>query len=132
MLAALLADDEADDVAREGSNLAMLAIAVDDAFSGRAARMASYIRSSPPIDAARPVMMPGEREQREAATVGGRTGSGRRSDLGGDGGEGGGPDRRAGGAGGLVVVLTGPENAEIWFPTPIDWREGTSGPATGR
>jgi LDH2 family malate/lactate/ureidoglycolate dehydrogenase len=64
VLAALLVNDEADDPAREGSNLAMLAIALDGSFAGRAARMADYLRSSPPIDALHPVMMPGEREQR--------------------------------------------------------------------
>ena len=52
---------------REGSNLAMLAIALDDGFAGRA-------RGWPIISAPRrrsirrdPVMMPGEREQREMA-----------------------------------------------------------------
>jgi uncharacterized oxidoreductase len=67
VLAALLADDEADDLKREGSNLAMLAIAADGTLSGRAARMSAYLRSSPPLDRDRPVMMPGEREQNEAA-----------------------------------------------------------------
>jgi LDH2 family malate/lactate/ureidoglycolate dehydrogenase len=65
VLAALLADDEADDLAREGSNLAVLAIAADAGFAGRAGRMARYVRSSPPRDPAHPVMMPGEREQAE-------------------------------------------------------------------
>ena len=63
VLAALLADDEADDIARAGSNLGMLAIATDAGFAGRAARMGAYIRSSPAIDPAHPVMLPGEREQ---------------------------------------------------------------------
>jgi uncharacterized oxidoreductase len=66
VLAALLADDDTDDIARDGSNLAMIAIAADDAFPGRAERMANYIRSSPPLVADRPVMLPGEREQTEA------------------------------------------------------------------
>ncbi len=72
VLAALLAEDDADDPKREGSNLAMLAIAVDGGFAGRSAQMTNYIRSSPPIDPARPVMMPGEREQQEMARSGGR------------------------------------------------------------
>ena len=67
VLAALLADDDADDAKREGSNLAMLAIAADERFAGRASRMADYVRSSPPLDPERPVMLPGEREQRELA-----------------------------------------------------------------
>jgi uncharacterized oxidoreductase len=70
ILAALLADDETEDPTREGSNLAMLAIAADSGFAGRAAQMADYIRSARPRDAERPVMMPGEREQREAARRG--------------------------------------------------------------
>ena len=50
VLAALLADDDTDDLEREGSNLAMLAIAADGALAGRAARMSAYLRSSPPLD----------------------------------------------------------------------------------
>jgi LDH2 family malate/lactate/ureidoglycolate dehydrogenase len=63
VLAALLAHDEVDDPARDGSNLAMLAILPDPGFSGRAERMGNYIRSSPPLDPARPVLLPGERER---------------------------------------------------------------------
>ena len=66
VLAALLADDDADDITRAGSNLAMLAIATDQKFPARARRMGDYIRTSPPLDDARPVMLPGERELREA------------------------------------------------------------------
>jgi len=65
ILAALLSGDETADTAREGSDLAMIAIATDGAFSGRAARMADYIRSAAPLDTERPVMLPGEREQKE-------------------------------------------------------------------
>ena len=71
VLAALLADDDADDPQREGSNLAVLAIAAGGDFGGRAERMARYIRSSPANDPAHPVMMPGEREQLEARRSGG-------------------------------------------------------------
>ncbi|MBN8995074.1 MAG: Ldh family oxidoreductase [Rhizobiales bacterium] len=72
VLAALLADDDAEDPQREGSNLAVLAISAGSGFAGRAERMARYVRSSPANDPAHPVMMPGEREQREAV----RSGSG--------------------------------------------------------
>jgi LDH2 family malate/lactate/ureidoglycolate dehydrogenase len=65
-LATLLSGDAIDDPTREGSDLAMLAVAVDDGFAERAAGMSAYMRSSPPIDPACPVMMPGEREQNEA------------------------------------------------------------------
>lgn len=65
VLAALLSGDETADAARAGSDLAMIAIGTDGAFAGRAARMAEYIRSAAPLDPGQPVMLPGEREQRE-------------------------------------------------------------------
>jgi hydroxycarboxylate dehydrogenase B len=71
VLAALLAHDEADDPERAGSNLAMLAIATDIEFADRAARMGRYIRSTPPLDPARPVMLPGERERLHARDAAG-------------------------------------------------------------
>jgi uncharacterized oxidoreductase len=70
VLAALLAEDAADDVARAGSNLAMLAILPDPGFAGRAERMGTYIRSSPPLDPARPVLLPGERERESMRRAG--------------------------------------------------------------
>ncbi|MFN0193281.1 MAG: Ldh family oxidoreductase [Aestuariivirga sp.] len=73
ILAALLAGDETADSAREGSDLAMIAIVTDGALAGRAARMADYVRSAAPLDPERPVLLPGEREQREAARTGGAT-----------------------------------------------------------
>jgi LDH2 family malate/lactate/ureidoglycolate dehydrogenase len=72
VLAALLADDDTDDPDREGSNLAMIAIAADDGFAARARRMTAYLRTAPPLDPARPVLMPGEREQTAAAALAGR------------------------------------------------------------
>jgi uncharacterized oxidoreductase len=68
-LAALSAEDDADDLARQGSNLAMIAIGAEATFAGRAARMADYLRSAPPLDPARPVLVPGEREQANAAAA---------------------------------------------------------------
>jgi hydroxycarboxylate dehydrogenase B len=62
VLAALLADDEADDPEREGSNLAMIAISANEAFAARAEHMATYIRSSRRMNPAEPVLMPGDRE----------------------------------------------------------------------
>jgi uncharacterized oxidoreductase len=70
VLGALCAEDDTDDLARAGSNLGMIAIAGDAALAGRGARMADYIRSAAPLDAARPVLMPGEREQKAAAALG--------------------------------------------------------------
>jgi uncharacterized oxidoreductase len=69
VFAALLAEDDTDDLSRTGSNLAMLAIAGDAALAGRAARMGCYVRSARPSDPARPVLLPGEREQRAAAAA---------------------------------------------------------------
>jgi uncharacterized oxidoreductase len=63
-LAALLSGDSVDDHAREGSDLAMIAIRVDDAFAARAAILSAHVKSSRPLDPSRPVLMPGEREQR--------------------------------------------------------------------
>jgi LDH2 family malate/lactate/ureidoglycolate dehydrogenase len=70
VLAALLAEDDTDDPHRAGSNLAMLAIATGDAFAARASCMGDYVRSARPIDPARPVLLPGDREQRAAAGAG--------------------------------------------------------------
>ena len=70
VLAALLAKDETDDPARKGSNLAMIAIAAAAVFAERARRMADYVRDCPPIDAARPVMIPGEREHANQRRLG--------------------------------------------------------------
>jgi uncharacterized oxidoreductase len=70
VLAALLAKDETDDPARKGSNLAMIAIATAGAFAERARRMADYVRDCPPIDATRPVMIPGEREHANQRRLG--------------------------------------------------------------
>ena len=66
VLAALLAGDAAEDPDRAGSNLAMLAIDAGEDFAERAAAMGRYIKSSPPIDPAHPVLLPGEREQQAA------------------------------------------------------------------
>jgi LDH2 family malate/lactate/ureidoglycolate dehydrogenase len=70
VLGALLAKDDTDDPARLGSNLAMLAIASDGSLAERAERMGKYVRSSPPVDPQAPVMLPGERERKEAIRAG--------------------------------------------------------------
>ncbi len=66
-LATVLSGDTVDDPSREGSGLAMIAISVDDDFAARAAGLSAYLRSSRPLDPVRPVLIPGEREQRQAA-----------------------------------------------------------------
>jgi uncharacterized oxidoreductase len=70
-MATLLAGDETADAARFGNNLAIVAIAVDQAFAGRADRLAAYVRSARPADPRRPVLMPGDPERDAAARVGG-------------------------------------------------------------
>lgn len=70
LLASTLAGDEIDDPLRVGSNLAMIAIAPDSGFGARAARLAAYVRSSPPIDPGQPVLLPGDRERAQAARAG--------------------------------------------------------------
>jgi LDH2 family malate/lactate/ureidoglycolate dehydrogenase len=62
VLAGLFADDDTEDLDRVGSNLAVFAIAANSSFAERAERMGAYVRSSPPIDPAAPVLLPGERE----------------------------------------------------------------------
>jgi LDH2 family malate/lactate/ureidoglycolate dehydrogenase len=52
--------------------MAMIAIAAGDDFAGRATRMTTYLHSAPPLDPARPVLMPGERERATAAAQAGR------------------------------------------------------------
>lgn len=63
VLATLLAGDAVDDTRRVGSNLALIAIDPNDEFAGLAAGLGDHIRSSRPIDPARPVLMPGDRER---------------------------------------------------------------------
>jgi LDH2 family malate/lactate/ureidoglycolate dehydrogenase len=70
ILAALLVGDEIDDVARKGSNLAMIAIRADGGFSERAERMAAYLAACMPIDPTKPVMIPGDPEHSAAARLG--------------------------------------------------------------
>jgi LDH2 family malate/lactate/ureidoglycolate dehydrogenase len=63
VMATLFAGDETADSDRFGNNLAIVAIAVDEAFVGRADRLAAYICSTRPADPRRPVLMPGDPER---------------------------------------------------------------------
>jgi LDH2 family malate/lactate/ureidoglycolate dehydrogenase len=69
-MATLLTGDETPDADRFGNNLAIVAVAVDEAFAARADQLAAYIRSARPANPDRPVLMPGDLE-RAAARVGG-------------------------------------------------------------
>ncbi len=62
VMASLLAGDDVTDAGRRGNNLCLIAIAPQSSFEPLADNLAEYIRSTPPLDPARPVMMPGDRE----------------------------------------------------------------------
>jgi hydroxycarboxylate dehydrogenase B len=63
VLSTLLAGDAVDDARRMGSNLTLIAIDPGAGFADLAAGLGRHVRSSRPIDAARPVLMPGDRER---------------------------------------------------------------------
>jgi uncharacterized oxidoreductase len=62
-MATLLAGEDTTDERRSGNNLALVAVATDVGFAERAVRLGNYLRSSRPIDPARPVLLPGDRER---------------------------------------------------------------------
>ncbi len=68
MMATLLAGEMITDTTR-GNNLALLAIRPPAGFVGDADELARYVRSSAPIDPARPVVLPGEPEARARASA---------------------------------------------------------------
>lgn len=63
VLATLLVGDAVDDDRRKGSDLTIIAIEADAGFVDLAAGLGRHVRSSAPIDPARPVLMPGDRER---------------------------------------------------------------------
>jgi len=63
-MATLFAGEDPMDASRHGNILTLLAIAPDDGFAERAARLVARLRAVTPIDPARPVMIPGEPERR--------------------------------------------------------------------
>jgi uncharacterized oxidoreductase len=71
VLTTLLADKEVDDHSRVGNDMTLIAIAPDGAFADLAKRLTDHLRASTPIDPARPVMMPGDRERETAASANG-------------------------------------------------------------
>jgi hydroxycarboxylate dehydrogenase B len=62
-MATLLPGDDTPDESRYGNNLAFIAIVPEPGFTDRVQRMVEYVRSAEPIDAARPVLLPGEPER---------------------------------------------------------------------
>lgn len=63
VLATLLVGDAVDDDRRTGSDLTIIAIEADAGFGDLAAGLGRHVRSSAPIDPARLVLMPGDRER---------------------------------------------------------------------
>jgi LDH2 family malate/lactate/ureidoglycolate dehydrogenase len=66
VLATLLAGDDPTDADRVGTNMTVIAVAPDSGFEHLGAVLAAHVRASPPINADRPVMMPGDRERLNA------------------------------------------------------------------
>ena len=67
MAATVMAADAIDDVDGRAQNLALLAIRGEPDLADRVSDTVRYVRSSAPRDPRRPVLMPGEIEQRAAA-----------------------------------------------------------------
>lgn len=69
VLTTILNGDAVDDRSRKGTDMTLLAIAPQAGFEELARGLADHIRASPPLDPARPVLMPGDRERTTAASV---------------------------------------------------------------
>jgi LDH2 family malate/lactate/ureidoglycolate dehydrogenase len=63
VLTTLLNGDAVDDGSRKGTDMTLLAVAPQSGFGQLARGLSDHIRASPPLDPARPVLMPGDRER---------------------------------------------------------------------
>jgi LDH2 family malate/lactate/ureidoglycolate dehydrogenase len=63
VLTTLLNGDAVDDHSRKGTDMTIVAIAPQSGFAELARGLSDHIRSSPPLDPSRPVLMPGDRER---------------------------------------------------------------------
>ncbi len=70
VLTTMLEGDHVADGTRRGTDMTLLAIKPQEGFSELTAELSAHIRTTPPIDPRRPVLMPGDREhqQYDAAT----------------------------------------------------------------
>ena len=66
VLTTMLNGDEVDDTTRKGTDMTMIAIQPQSRFAALTRRLSEHLRASPPLDPARPVLMPGDRELRSA------------------------------------------------------------------
>jgi len=64
VLTTILNGDAVDDQTRKGTDMTILAIAPQLGFERLARGLSDHMRASPPLDPARPVEMPGDRELR--------------------------------------------------------------------
>jgi uncharacterized oxidoreductase len=71
LLAVVLAGDDSLALDRGGNNTVLVAWAADGAVARRARALVDWIRSCPPLDPAKPVQVPGEREAAARAAAGG-------------------------------------------------------------
>jgi uncharacterized oxidoreductase len=62
VLTTMLNGDAVDDRSRKGTDMTLLAIAPQSGFAQLARGLSEHVRASPPLDAKRPVLMPGDRE----------------------------------------------------------------------
>ena len=63
VLTTMLNGDEVDDRSRKGTDMTLLAIAPQPGFELLTRGLSDHMRASPPLDPARPVLMPGDRER---------------------------------------------------------------------
>ncbi len=66
VLTTMLNGDAVDDRARKGTDMTILALAPEAGFEHLARGLSDHMRAAPPLDPARPVMMPGDRERKAA------------------------------------------------------------------
>jgi uncharacterized oxidoreductase len=69
VLTTLLNGDAINDQSRKGTDMTLLAIAPQTGFDELARGLSDHIRASPPLDPARPVLTPGDRERSAAASA---------------------------------------------------------------
>ena len=62
VLTTMLNGDAVDDRSRKGTDMTLLAIAPQSGFAQLARGLSEHVRASPPLEAKRPVLMPGDRE----------------------------------------------------------------------
>lgn len=70
VLTTMLNGDAVDDGSRKGTDMTLIAIAPQPGFERLTRGLSDHIRASPPLDPARPVLMPGDRERMAAAAAG--------------------------------------------------------------